>query len=367
MPEKEDFFDREAEEEALRKILLSKPNLVNFIYGPINTGKTTLLTRILEDLPDEFRVFYFNFRGVEIRKYEDFVRAMFRAGKETFWDKIRSRSDSIGATLDWMEKVCGNFNEGFVLPANVIKTFVGEKKNSEKNRQDVFDYLYNLFKGIIKRGCKPVLVLDELQMLRELRKNGIALHDMFNFMVRLTKETHVAHCLAVTSDSLFIEEIYGNARLEGRSRNFLIDDLDKERSYDVYEAFGFQNKELVWNYIGGKPGDMIRLNSELILGSTEKEGLELMLTDERSRLENLLEKVQYRLFSEDKIAGTDVREILEVLSVCSDDAQMHKGKIKPMIRRLLIEENFLFLDPVTGTVRPQGQLIRKAMKSAKVY
>jgi len=40
--------------------------------------------------------------------------------------------------------------------------------------------------------------------------------------------------------------------------------------------------------------------------------------------------------------------------------------LKPMIRRLLTEENFLFPDPVTGTAGPQGQLIRKAVKSAKV-
>ena len=74
------------------------------------------------------------------------------------------------------------------------------------------------------------------------------LDKLFNFMVGMTKETHLCHCVVLTSDCIFINEVYGNARLEGRADYIIIDDLDKERTFRVYDDFGFHNKELVWRY-----------------------------------------------------------------------------------------------------------------------
>ena len=146
-------------------------------------------------------------------------------------------------------------------------------------------------------------MLDELQMLREVKKNGLVLHDLFNFMVRMTKETHIAHCLASTSDCLFIEQIYGNARLEGRSENLLIDDLGKERAFQIYKKFGFKEKEQAWDFIGGKFGDMVRLGTRMMMGGDEKSALERMFRDEINRLDILLEKIEYKLLREEKISG----------------------------------------------------------------
>jgi AAA+ ATPase superfamily predicted ATPase len=85
---------------------------------------------------------------------------------------------------------------------------------------------------------------------------------LFNFMVRLTKETHLCHVLCATGDCLFIEDVYNNARLEGRARYILVDDLSKESAFRIYKEFGFEDKELVWEYIGGKIGDMVILFEE---------------------------------------------------------------------------------------------------------
>ncbi len=46
--------------------------------------------------------------------------------------------------------------------------------------------------------------------------------------MRLTKEIHLCHVFAVTSDSLFIERVFNVAMLHGRRRYIRIDDFDHE-------------------------------------------------------------------------------------------------------------------------------------------
>ncbi len=214
---------------------------------------------------------------------------------------------------------------------------------------------------------RPVFVLDELQMIKKVANaaGGPLLNKLFNFMVRMTKETHLCHCMAVTSDSLFVEEISGNARLEGRSRCFLVDDLEKERALKVYDEFGFKDNELVWNYIGGKIGDMVRLKVELRLGLSEKDGLKRMLKETTSRLEDILEEAKegfLQIEHKGRNITLAVNKIEEVLALFIPEGSVAKGEISSIYRNFLIEQNLLFLDPVRGVVYPQGQLVLLAIK-----
>jgi len=61
----------------------------------------------------------------------------------------------------------------------------------------------------------------------------------------MTKEIHLCHCLAATSDSVFIEHIQGNARLQGRAQQILVDNFDKKNAWAAYDQFGFDDKELI--------------------------------------------------------------------------------------------------------------------------
>ncbi|OQX20421.1 MAG: hypothetical protein BWK75_04830 [Candidatus Altiarchaeales archaeon A3] len=45
-----EFFDREREKEEILHILRTEPNFINFIHEPINSGKTTLITNLIENL-----------------------------------------------------------------------------------------------------------------------------------------------------------------------------------------------------------------------------------------------------------------------------------------------------------------------------
>jgi uncharacterized protein YeeX (DUF496 family) len=82
----------------------------------------------------------------------------------------------------------------------------------------------------------------------------------------------------------------------------------------VYEEFGFENKELVWEYIGGKIGDMVRLFERKKLGYSEREAVERMLRDEVARLELLLRTFKYsplKVTMRERIIELKAKEFIE--------------------------------------------------------
>ncbi|MDI6730524.1 MAG: ATP-binding protein [Candidatus Altarchaeum sp.] len=84
-----EFFDREDEKQEIMRILRAKPQLINFIYGLINYGKTTLITNLIEELPENYVVFYINLRRKSIIKYKDFIRVLFTIEEGGFLKKTR--------------------------------------------------------------------------------------------------------------------------------------------------------------------------------------------------------------------------------------------------------------------------------------
>lgn len=47
--------------------------------------------------------------------------------------------------------------------------------------------------------------------------------------------------------------IESNGRIQ--TLYILVDDLEKEEAFGVYEEFGFEDREFVWEHIGGNKGD----------------------------------------------------------------------------------------------------------------
>ena len=68
------FYNREKEIKELKAVLSGEPNLVWFVYGPINSGKTALLINVFEDLPEDYIVFYINFRWRNVTNVEDLLQ-----------------------------------------------------------------------------------------------------------------------------------------------------------------------------------------------------------------------------------------------------------------------------------------------------
>ena len=162
-----------------------------------------------------------------------------------------------------------------------------------------------------------------------------------------------------------IDMVYSNARLEGRAEYILVDDLDKDSAIRVYEKFGLEDKKLVWDYIGGKIGDMIKLFERKKRGYSEKDALEMMLWSEIDKLDELLrriKRVKKKVVFEGEEIEIEESGLRESLSVFKFKEEVRKDVMDIVYRNFLIEQNILFYNPLTGTVRPQSRLLWKAIR-----
>ena len=239
----------------------------------------------------------------------------------------------------------------------------GKGREEFKEVEDIFKYLERVFELVVEENYKPVLILDEMQTIKEVvnTTGKPVISGLFNFLIGITKEKHFCHCLCVTSDCLFVDLVYTSARLEGRAKYFLVDDLEKETAFRVYEEFGFKNKDVVWNYVGGKIGDMVSLFEEKKRGYGEKEALDRMLKDQVVRLKDFLEAV-----AEGERGDVDIKEVKEALKKLRE-GEVSSEEIPRKVRRFLIQENILFYNPLEGTVRFQSRLLEKAAHLGFAY
>ena len=286
---------------------------------------------------------------------------MFTVKYQGVGERIREKGDLFLGGIKFLEEVAKKLNYTIPVSKELLRALVGGRDEEI----DCFKYLEEVMRKLVEKGKRPVFVLDELQMLKEVNKNGRVLHDLFNFLVRMTKETHLCHCLCATSDCSFIEDVYRNARLEGRARYLLVDDLRKEESFRVYEEFGFEDKELVWDYIGGKLGDMVILFEEKKRGYGEKEALERILRMELDRLDEFLKRikrVKKKIIFEGEEIEIEESDIKKSLSVFKFEEEVTKDVVDIVYRNYLVEQNMLFYNPLTGTVRPQSRVLWRAIK-----
>ena len=345
-----EFINREREKRELKAVLSGRPNLIYFVYGPINSGKTALLMKVFEELSEKYVIFYINFRWRDVQTVEDLIKVLFKVKRGKISEETK---EFVKEVLKGGAKVLHKL-KGIPIPESVFDLLFRKVDKVE----DVFAYLEEYFEEIREEGYQPVLVLDEMQTVKDVinATGKSVLVGLFNFLIGMTKEKHLCHSLCATSDCLFIEEVYKNARLEGRARYLLVDDLKKEEAFEVYKEFGFEDKKLVWDYIGGKIGDMVILFEEKKRGYSEKEAVRRMLQDQVARLKDFLEAVEEG--EKGPVAVGQVKEVLKKLR----EGNIQNEKIPRKIRHFLVEENILFYNPVEGRVRPQSRLLWKAIK-----
>ncbi len=346
------FVNREKELKILKTLLSGRPNLIYFLYGPINSGKTALLTRMFEELSEDYKVFYVNFRARDVEDLEDLLRVLFR-GYESEKEEIKRIESFLKKFLKGTAKIMEVIS-GIPIPEEYFDIIFERGKKAD----DIFAFLEDYFKSVRSLGFKPVFVLDEIQVIRDVvnAKGKPVLSRLFNFLIRLTKETHLCHVLCATSDCLFVEEVYASARLEGRAKYILVDDLPKKEAFKAYEEFGFEKKELVWDYIGGKFGDIIRLYEEKRAGLSEEEAVGELLKAERGRIE----WIKFKKFRKRE----DREKVLKVLEKFKERGEVAREEVEEALEEVFfwVEENVLFYNPVEGTIRPQGRLIWKVIK-----
>lgn len=338
-------------------ILDSEPSLITFVYGPINSGKTTLISHLIKELPDEYVPFYVNLRGRFITDYEDFLNILFEIDEEGEVGNVTEYAKSILKDLGAVS--------GIPIPINLFEQ-IFEKRDKSK---DMFKYMEQFFVEISKKRT-PVLIIDELQVVGDIKIDGLLMYKLFNFFIRLTKELHLCHIFAVSSDSLFIEQVYREAMLQGRSRHLLVDDFSEGTTMDFLEGYEFTDveKELVWDYCGGKPIYLVELVNA---GEDRKKKAEAMLGIRIGQIEGLIEDARefgYKVsYGEERIVLDDAH-ILKSLEEFRDRDYLKASELSKSVKLGLIKANILFLDPVKQIIKPQSQLdllaIREVIKNA---
>ncbi|MEA1894895.1 MAG: ATP-binding protein [Euryarchaeota archaeon] len=342
-----EFHNREKEIKKIRSILYAEPSLITFIYGPINSGKTTLISHLIEELPETYTPFYINLRTKFLSSYDEFIESLFEMEMETEGTK-RKRKETLAELVSSVTKVAG-------IPIN--KEFLDYvfKDNKPKN---AFSYIIKLFEEVKSAGKQPVLILDELQKIGDVKVNGFLIYELFNFFIDLTKEKHLAHIFVMTSDSLFIEQIYSEAMLEDRCRYLLVDDFDEETTTAFLEEYGFSDDEMAvaWKYCGGKPICLV----ELVNMEEDRKGkAEEMLKIRKGQLEEIV----YSLEARDKGMFDAVMGILsEFIGTEKVGYKYISDEIK-----FLVGKNIIFADSVNKELRAQSRLnllaIREVMEN----
>nr|QNO49772.1 putative ATP-binding protein [Methanosarcinales archaeon ANME-2c ERB4]QNO50124.1 putative ATP-binding protein [Methanosarcinales archaeon ANME-2c ERB4] len=354
-----EFHDREKETKEIRDILNSEPSLITFVYGPINSGKTALVTHLIKHLPENYVVFYINLRGKFISDYDDFVRALFKLDREKkeYKEILKSISEVSLKSLKFA---------GIPVTEDILDLFF-----REKTYEDVFEFLEDYFTEIAENRV-PVLIVDELQKIGDVRINTYLIYELFNLFIRLTKELHLCHVFAVTSDSLFIERVYSEAMLDGRCRHLMVDDFDYEATTAFLERYDFtdEEKKMAWDYCGGKPVCLVELINRKLRGSGVKEQCEDILKIRVSQMRDLLDLLDYvkpQVLLEDEKYNVEREHVVEILKDFIDQDIVSFEGYRPE-KHFLIKKNILFLDPKEGLIRPQSRLnllaIRKVIKDA---
>jgi AAA+ ATPase superfamily predicted ATPase len=144
------FINREKELNYLKEYINIQPESILFLHGPKSSGKTTLLYRFFEQIEQEQKldVKFLNLRKQLISNYKDFLRIFFGV------DYSRSRED---------------VKEKREYDLKFFKLSVEVLKGMESGELDPFVVMETEFLKQIKKGIKPVVIIDDLQSIDHMK------------------------------------------------------------------------------------------------------------------------------------------------------------------------------------------------------
>ena len=245
------FINRQRELKFLKNYIHDEPESILFLHGPKSSGKTTLLYKFLEQIEKEQKldVKFLNLRKIltefeDNYNYRDFLNILFN---------VEEKHEKTG-------KLSGEINVGFFKINSEIE------KKMKQGRIDPFKVMEQEFIGLVEKGIKPLLIIDELQVLDKIYMNNgrdkRLIIELFDFFVAMTKESHLAHIIIASSDGYFINTVYTDSRLKKTSEFYKIDYLDKEdtmewllnlEKYSGIKDYRLtpEDAEKIWDTVGG--------------------------------------------------------------------------------------------------------------------
>ncbi|EHP86150.1 ATP-binding protein [Methanotorris formicicus] len=351
------FYNREKELNYLKTYVQLEPNSILFVYGPKSSGKTTVMLKVIEELSkrDDLVFFYYDLREYATPTKEEFLKIFFEKSDKKY-------------LLNKLEINLGIYKFGI-------------EENFDFNNlslNDVFTKINESINAVVKDGKKPILIIDELQKLKNIYFNGgirqnpsdfvtrtysskSLLNELFNLFVHLTKVRHLCHVICLTSDTLFIEEIYRNSTLKNASKYYLIDWLRKGSIKNILKEEGFNEDEINYclKYLS-LPYEIVDLIENKKLGLSVEETIRQWINVEADGLKYLIDT-----------SDLDEGEIYKVLSKFKDRIKIdYKKEIKKLemkYLKFLIENEILFYDVINGIIKPTSIIewfaIREIIKS----
>ena len=340
----EEFINRDKEIEYFLEYFNKNPRRVTWLYGPKSTGKTTLIEYIIENyiLKDKnYNVKYLNFRRTLIGSFNNFI--------ENFLEE-KDEDEEIQTELNRNYNLFGVFK----LEAKTLKKIKEDRKN-------IFRYLIEEF---AKSNKKNIFIIDEIQLLEDIYMNGgkLFLNEFLNFCIALTKEMHLSHVLILTSNSIFLNKIYGDSKMEKTSQFKLIDHLpykEIEAWLTTNSQFSILNSQLIYDYLGGCVSDIKKLLDELKEFNSLEEYLENEAMIARNRIKYVFRKVLSK--EEIKIFKEIVEEILKNGYYEFKDNNDNNKLIDNVIE-IMNDKEILFYDPVKNITTANSRIYEKAFE-----
>lgn len=332
------FINRTKEIDYLRHYFAQEPNSILFVYGPKSTGKSTLLKKVIGELnTKKYAINYLNLRNISIGNYQDFIGKFFP----------KSNAQKASEILGGLSLDIGFFKVGVEDEAFL--------------KYDPFAFITKKLQKAKSKGIKPVLIIDEIQLLKDIYTNGseYLINKLFNLFVALTKQDQIAHVILATSDSYFIDEIYRNASLAKTSEFFLVDHLTKE---DVLkwlkeEQVSTKNAEMIWNYLGGSPWEI----QEVLRRKTSANTYESICLEIIEVLSGAL--FNFQTFELDNKFNDLYQDISKQLidHKIAVIANLNKPELGELIK-IMVERDVWFYKAKTGEIIPNSTSVWWAIK-----
>jgi len=213
-----EFFNREREIAAFKEIFSHTPQLT-IVSGPVNSGKTSLLLKIFQEISEHQPILHLDLRERSFASVNEFQSVL---------------SEEMPS---WLEKVEKQAREGFGLKLPTSKETEKKVPIERLNSlfQSVSQHLPNHSRLLGKRT--PVLFIDEASRLNSLLRDPEgheALVNMFQWFVKSAKQSHQFHVVLASSDSFFplwVTKFVGSSR----SKCYVIGDLSRDESKKFWE------------------------------------------------------------------------------------------------------------------------------------
>ncbi len=343
------FVDREEEEEFFVDWFSEVPQRILWVYGPKSSGKTTLIEYVIENrlltekewwIKSKYWIKYLNLRGKLITSYRSFLDALIVP--ENVYEEV--------------------IQTNVKLSLGLIKIEGRKIQQIKEQKRNLFDVLIEEIEAVRALKKIPVLIIDEIQKLRDVyikNNNGERelLKEFLNFCVRLTKETHLCHVVILTSNTVFIERIYNDAKLKKTSKFMKIDHLEREQIFEWLKVEGFRNEEieLVWEYFGGCIPDIFKA---------------IETKRKKKDLKKFLEREAWLAYTEidEYLAEFNEEEtefFVKVAKEIVDKGYFDIRGLKADKRRFLqkwAEKEILFYDPLELRVTGNSRIYEKGME-----